>query len=734
MKYTGAILILLIPAILLANSISGIIYDSDSKEPLLGANITLVGTRLGAATDLNGIFKIKDVPPGSYDLEVSMIGYETHVFNIDISQIRESKLNIELVKTFITIPDVVISAERLIEGASVSDVSFSHRQIQSKHGLMEDPVRVMATMPGVITQGDLFSPSQMYVRGGDPAENLFLLDWIQVHWPWYMGGIKSIFNSQIVDKIELLTGGFPPKYGQALSSVLSVTTRDGRQDRVGGSFSFGIMNTQGLLEGPINDRSSFLVTARRTYLDLVVGEDAEFPVPEWYDLNFKLRYELSPKHDVDINGFISYEGTSFFSEDADPGVPEKVITSDELNTQSVVFSSIFKDNLYNKLSLTRTWGDYDVVVGTGFDMKIKAESYGLREDLTWRPHNRHELKTGFDVNYTDYHLNSTMPLDPSDLYTKWDSTGVPMAYYDIATTFYRGGAYVQDSYNMFDPLTLTGGFRMDYHFWTEDFDAMPRLSMRYDLNEKTALRAAWGEYQMYNDPMYLFLNSELKSDQSTHFIIGISQDFNSTYTGWIEAYYKDYDRLTVVDSTGFPTSDGTGHSKGIELFLQKRMGALNGWISYSLSEAKRREYLDDKEYVFDYNQTHMATLVLEYQFPKPNGLLPALIGINFRYSTGRPHTPIVSAYQDSIGNWIGVPGETNSLRYDDYHAMNLRIEWRFPVFGAKGKSYIELWNLYNHKNPNGIEYVFEAGYPDNVKSELYYFTPFMFGGGFAVEF
>ena len=192
--------------------ISGIVTDEATQEPLAGAKIVIVETTLETTTGKDGSYKLTYVPPGQYEIKTSRIGYESVSLRITVSPNGDTKFNISLKESIISLPPVVVSSEKLVERTSVSDMALTKRMLQSRHGLMEDPLRVIHTMPGVMTQGDLFSASQIYIRGGAPEENLFLLDWVRVYWPWYFGGIKSVYNTDIVETAELLTGGFPAKY------------------------------------------------------------------------------------------------------------------------------------------------------------------------------------------------------------------------------------------------------------------------------------------------------------------------------------------------------------------------------------------------------------------------------------------------------------------------------------------------------------------------------------------
>ncbi len=230
--------------------ISGIVTDEATQEPLAGVKIVIMETTLETMTGKDGSYKLIDVPPRQYEIKISRIGYESVSLSVTVSLNEGAKLNISLSESIISMPPVVVSSEKLAERTSVSDMALTKRMLQSRHGLMEDPLRVIQTMPGVTTPGDLFSPSQIYTRGGAPEENLFMLDWVRVYWPWYFGGMKSIYNTDIVETSELLTGGFSAKYGNALSSVLNITTREGNRERISGGFSFGFINTQGRIEGP----------------------------------------------------------------------------------------------------------------------------------------------------------------------------------------------------------------------------------------------------------------------------------------------------------------------------------------------------------------------------------------------------------------------------------------------------------------------------------------------------
>ena len=731
-------LLFLVPAAFgqTTGQISGTVTDEATQEPLVGVKIVIVEATLETTTGKDGSYKLISVPPGQYEIKTSRIGYESVSLSATVSPNEDTKLNISLRESIVSMPTVVVSAEKLAERTSVSDMALTKRMLLSRHGLMEDPIRVIHTMPGVMTQGDLFSASQIYIRGGAPEENLFLLDWVRVYWPWYFGGIKSVYNTDIVETAELLTGGFPAKYGNALSSVLSITTREGNRERISGDFSFGFINTQGRIEGPFTSKASYLVTGRRSYLDLILKESTEFPVPSFADFNFKFSYEPAAGHHIDVNGFLSKENVDFITDDPAPGLPDRTVTNGNLNTQSLEWKALFNANLYSKLSLLRAQPTYSVEVGRNFNFQIDGATVGVREDLTWNLHPNHELKTGFELTQTIFKTSGNLPLDPSEI----DPTDISVqsTFYDFSEGTWSGGGYLQNSWELLPALTLTGGGRFDYLSLNEKIDLSPRFSVHYELDSKTTLRGAWGHYYQFPNLQDIDREPGLQSPLAIHYIVGISREFNNAFHGWVEVYQKDYQNLVAVNTLEDYSNHGQGFARGIEFFLQKKTGSLVGWLSYALSVAKRREYLDTQVYDFDFDQRHLLSLTLSYNFPKPNKskwYMPAVIALTSRYASGRPYTPIVSAEKNLNGGWVPVRGETNSRRFSPFHNLNLRVEWQFALIRKlQGTSFIEIWNLSNRRNVLGFSYQYSEEYLNNVNAQPYHTTPFLLAGGFSIRF
>ena len=436
-----------------------------------------------------------------------------------------------------------------------------------------------------------------------------------------------------------------------------------------------------------------------------------------------------------MNGFLSKENVDFIAADPDPGSPDRILTDGNLNTQSIEWKALFNANLYSRLSLLRAQPTSSVGVGRNLNFEIDGSTVGVREDLTWELHPNHELKTGFELTQTTFETSGNIPLDPSEI----DPTdiSVQLTSYDFSEDTWSGG-YLQNSWELLPVLTLTGGGRFDYFSLNEKTDLSPRFSIHYKLDSKTALRAAWGHYYQFPDSQDIAREPELQSSLAIHYIVGISCEFNNAFHGWVEVYQKDYQNLVVVNTLEDYSNDGHGFAKGIEFFLQKKTGSLVGWLSYALSVAKRKWYLDTQEYDFDFDQRHLLSLTLSYNFPEPyksKWYMPAVIGLTSRYASGRPYTPIVSAERNLNGEWVPVRGETNSRRFSSFENLNLRVEWQFSMSRRlQGTSFIEIWNVSNRRNVLGFSYQYGEEYLNNVNAQPYYTTPFLLAGGFGIRF
>jgi len=715
-------------------NISGRISDQE-KEPIIGATISILENSKIGLSNINGDYKIMGLKNGTYTIVISSIGFKNDTTVVQVKSQDITHL-IELEFNTVYLADVEVKAEKIAERTAISNISFGRKALETSQGLTDDPLRTLASLPGVGRGGDLFSPSQLFIRGGAPDENLFLYDNNKLYFPYYFGGQKSIFNTDVIENVELLTGGFSAAYGNSLSSVMNVQTRDGDFQNYKGNVSFGFYNAGAVFEGPIlKNKLSILIAARRTYLDLFLDESASFPLTSLSDITYKLSYKINKKNKLTLSGLSSKEGISFIAADETPGLPNKLETGGTNHFQSLQLKSSIRSKFYNKLSITNGVNENKGEIGSNISLNISALNSGFRDDFSYFISNKHKIKAGVEWQYGFFDFNGNFPLDPMD--TDPNDTTVVLVSSNISVK----GESIRSAYFLYDGnpikrLTVDLGLRADQNPREEYIDISPRLALNYQLTENSKVRFATGVFHQFNGDPGVANQPELGSSRAIHYILGYEYRLFDGLYGWVETYYKSYDNLVYYDQFQNYSNTGVGESKGVEFLVRKDKGNFKGWISYALSHSQRTLPIINEVKDFDFDQRHIFNIVLEYKIPVPEKMyyIPALIAINYRYADGTPYTPVTGAVNNGSG-WQGIKGEPLSMRNNDYNNLNFRIEWHID-FGEsfRMKSFVEIWNLLNFQNVLGRTYQYGTQYDNNVNVQEYYATPFLFGGGFKFEF
>ncbi|MFN3589510.1 MAG: carboxypeptidase-like regulatory domain-containing protein [Spirosomataceae bacterium] len=722
MKKIATLLLFIIFSIEFANAqqfmLHGRIIDAQSREEVVGVVVSSKNT--ATTTDSRGLFALMATKNDT--VSVSMIGYEKYVFLVQ----NEDSVTIKLKTKSTQLSELIVKADKLSNLQTPGRLEIRKDILQKSHGLLEDPMQTITKMPGVARVGDLFTPSQIYIRGGSPDEILFLLDNTPVSWPWYFGGQKSMFNTDIIKDIELITGGFSAAFGNYLSSVMNVSLKDGSFQETHGSVSMGIYNAQGYMETPlIKNKFSLLLAARSTYIDKVL-KNASFPTPSLFDANVKLAYQVNPKNLITFTNTISDESVDYQSND--DGVLTKIWSKGKKNTQSLMWQGQISDKVYNKLIFTHNANQDDFELDDSEKMEITSNTFGFRNDLTFFLSQNNLIKTGLEGYSTKYAIDGfevirislTNPAEPTQ----------NQNVYQIEDKLARMGAYVLYEGKIWGKLQTNSGLRWDTNLTNGTIS--PRIKLVYPF-KNTSIHTSWGEYYQFAGIGVKNAN-ELPASKATHYILGIKQRMNSQFSGWAEIYLKDYSTLYLVRDGGNYEATGEGSSRGIEFFLEKNQGKIQGWLSYSLSKSERINAFDKKLYDASFDQRHIFNTNLEWQISKGNSYLPSSLQAIYRFETGRPYTPTISGFRQNDA-WFPVRGAINSLRYPNYNNLNIRIEWLSTMKKARNlKSYFEIWNVLDAKNPIGLTTRFDESFTNSVKQTFSYAFGRLFGGGVIFGF
>ena len=691
-------------------SISGFVRDATNSEPLPYANVYLDGTRFGSLTSLRGYFVIPHLEEGRYLFTVSLLGYERWQRELRLRAGQDTVLAIALTPVAIQMGEVTRTAqrERFEREVQISTTSLSMRQLQQVPTLAEaDVFRTLQLLPGVVSRSD-FS-SQLYVRGGSPDQNLVLLDGVSVYNPFHLGGVFSTFNVDAIKELEFLSGGFPVEYGGRLSSVLSITNREGDARSYGGVASISLLSARAMVEGPI-PAGSFLIAGRRTYFDQVFKKsDYAFPY-YFYDFQGKINLDLSHRHRLTFSGFYGDDVLDFSSEAEDEDELDVDLDwvwgnrTTSLNWRYIIRPDLFAETL---LSHSRFKNRLSAVVSSSGSANLalnnEIDDYSARTDFNYFGLSGHTIKLG--GAYSD--LDFTYGISIND-YQLFSYSSRPALF----------ALYAQDHWQLYPRLMLKAGARAEHYSLGDRWFLSPRLGVQYQLTSNLALKASFGHYTQYLTTvasgeqnfafmdLWLPINASYDPQTARHYVAGLEWWLPHELIFTFEGYYKTFSGLLDLNEQGIasdPTDDyfiAEGTARGVELMVKRQTGNLQGWLGYTWSRTRRQSGMIS--YYPKYDQRHAFHLVLNYTLGRGWTL-----GTVFSYGSGMPYTPMPGKYmhyewrldENALkGELTDRPGGRNSARYPLYHRMDLSLRKQGRLFGISTSPYLQIINLYNHKN------------------------------------
>ena len=715
------IFLLILTSEIISQSKSGIISgearDAITKQPLPGANIIIEGTNIGSACDENGYYVIKNVIPGKYNLKASMIGYEASAYtDVTINPNRNHSINFELHSSTLEMEEVKVTADYFTKPDEnpVSFRTISPEEIRRSPGSAEDIFRVMQSLPGVATAGA--RSAQLIVRGGSPDENLTLLDGIEVYNPIHFArtgesmGIISIVNPALLQKIDFLTGGFPVRYGDKMSSVFDMSLREGNKEIFNTDANLNIAGFGVMLDGPLIENSNMVFSLRRGFFDLITSTMNRPAAPSYYDAVGKITYDLNNKNRISLVGFYyldQIERTGSTKEENVSWNRYDYLTRNDYGAAlGVNWRSLISEKAYSLVTASYTSNGWNTLQGTESEPSLMGEDIredesSLKSELNYQLSSNINLKLGGQFKVINSRNESWSPED-----TLRTGTIIPaniISYQPDATI--KTALFLQSSFRIIEPLIITTGLRYDYFALTTENNFSPRISLSHNFTDKTTFNLAWGKY--YQSPASYQIapderNLSLKSSYATHYIAGIEQRLGYDTKASIEIYHKELSNLIVdPDSSDLLINTGNGYAQGIEFSLQKKFtDGFVGSASYSYSISKRRDYESTSLYNFEYDRPHIINLIFGLEIGAG-----WQIGAKFQYASGNPYTPVIGTIEKNNSFFV-VDGEINSARYPDYHKLDLRIDKQFIFDSWSFSVYLDLWNVFNRDNI--ISYSFRA--------------------------
>ncbi len=567
---------------------------TNNSSPILGVNILIVGENIGTATDNNGNYSLNSISVGEYELRFSIVGYETRFIDIKILPNKVIELNVEMNSKMIEIGEVQVTGlkQQQLSDTRTSLLDLNPRSAKILPGAGEDILRTLQSLPGVLSPND-FS-SQLIVRGSGPDQNLIIMDNIEVFNPYRLYGVISMFNPDAVSDVNLISGGFPAKYGDRLSAVLDVTNREGDSKKYfSGNVNASIIDANLVLEGknPFNLNGSWLFNSRRTYYDLIIEPfvknaglvDENVTFPNFYDFQTKIVIGPYAGHKFLINGIYSRDGVDVLS-------AKNRKTPDSIDVLNVTKNDVLglswhyapNKNLLNKFvvswyknsgatnfdsqvldpSLNRE--DFkDIIPDTlapyllnfKFDAAFSFKKYSIDDRLTylWGDH-VFEAGAGADIMQTI--VNFKFKIDPELEAIFASNPQFRAVFKDLKNTrdYNRYRIYAQNNFKLNEKLFIQPSLRLDYYDILDKVYLAPRISLSYGLDEITTLRAVFGVY--FQSPGYekivdqgvLFdfadrYTKQLSAENALHYVLGVERWLSNEWSLRLEGYYKNFDNL-----------------------------------------------------------------------------------------------------------------------------------------------------------------------------------------------
>lgn len=726
------LLLAILPILLHAQKVTlnGYIKDADTGEDLIYATIFAKESNSGTNSNEYGFYSLS-LNKGSYTLLINYTGYAQKLIEIDLE--KDTTMNISLTGGDILIDSaVVITARRNnanVEDTKMGTIELQMDQIKKLPVLMGevDVLKTIQLLPGVLSAGE--GNAGFFVRGGGSDQNLLLLDEAVVYNAGHLLGFFSIFNSDAIKNTTLIKGGMPANYGGRLSSVVDVQMKDGNRQHYVLEGGIGAIASRLTFQGPIvKDKSSFLISGRRTYVfdvaqPFLKGTNFEGTNYYFYDLNLKANYVISNKDRLFLSGYFGRDVMNL--NNPDRGINFKLNWGNATGT--VRWNHLFNDKLF--MNAMFIFNDYDFLSGGSQDQfSFKLESgvrdWGGKVSFSYYPNPKHNIKFGADYTHHTFTPNIASARSGNEAFII-----APDKKFGQET-----GVYLLDDWKINSKFSINVGFRASMFqqlgpysssldattyrpfqtvktFW----GAEPRFSSKFTVDNFSSLKVGITMGRQYIHlvsnsattlPTDLWVpSSELVKPQwGTQYAFGYFRNFlNDMLEASVEVYYKDlYNQLDYSEyfTQNIDTEvenefvSGRGYACGAEFFLRKQKGNLTGWISYTLSRSLRNfEAILGNIYPTRFDRLHNLAVVASYDYKKWN------FSATFVYGTGAPYTPIRSLYMVGFTP-ITEYGFRNSARLPDYHRADLSISYNLSKKSRNFESVLVLsaYNVYNRRN------------------------------------
>jgi hypothetical protein len=712
-------------------TISGYVESESSRERLVGVNIYDGEKKYGTVSNSYGFFSLT-LPAGKHEINFSYLGFVTKSVTITKDtlvtlRLAERESDLEMVD--------VTTVKRLAESSQMSAIDIDMKQLKKIPVIFGevDVLRAMQYLPGV--QSGTEASVGLYVRGGGPDQNLILLDGVPVYNVSHLFGFYSVFNADAIKSATLIKGGFPARYGGRLSSVIDITMKEGNMREFHGEGSIGIIASKLTLEGPlIKDKTSFMISGRRTYIDALLQPFIALQEPGtragyyFSDINLKINHKFSNRDRLYLSFFNNVD--KFYFRSRDQFNNETFTTRANLawgnRTGSLRWNHLISKNMFVNVAATYTryeWGSRfsESSSSEAFDLRLRSniEDYGLKADFEYIPSSDYHIR--FGANYIRHYFR------PSSLQVNTEEGN-----FDFDSIFNLAGILTSDELSFYaeNDWIVNSAMRVNYglHLALYRFDdtyyssLQPRVSGRYMLNSNSSVKLSYARMQQFLHLLSSNSGVGLPSDlwvPATNIIPPMMADqvaagyayntLDAKYEFSTEVFYKKMTDLVEYsagssfinpnDWQNRVETGGLGWAYGAEVLMQKKAGKTTGWVGYTLSWNNRQfENLNNgRVYPYRFDRRHDVSVVLTYDIADDFD-----IGVTWVYGTGiATNLPVFRSMVLTPNNdtrEFTHSGDLNSFRFPAYHRGDISMNWHINRPKFKQTWNVSIYNVYNRLN------------------------------------
>ena len=725
--------------------VSGYVKDAASGEVIAGATVTTDDLLNYAVSNSFGYYlltlnRLED----SVNIQASFVGFSPLSFQV----IPNQNLKIDFaLRSSNMLDEVIVRAEKTAtyekrKEMSVATVPISKVTDMPSLGGESDLLKSLQLMPGIQSGNE--ASSGLYVRGGSPDQNLMVIDDVPVYYVNHLGGFVSTFNSDAINSMKLVKGGFPAHYGSRLSSVVDIRMKEGNMKEFHGNAMIGMIASKIMVEGPIKkDTTSYMLSVRRFMYDLITrpltratsfnGTSVGY---NFYDLNAKINHIISPKDRLYLSFYSG--GDKILSRQKTQSDLNKMILKWGNILGSFRWNHLYGDRLFSNLTLystryrlandfTNTFTHNSIKEKTSMSYWSGTVDISLKADFDYYLNQNYKIRLGGTTIFHHFNPNTTS-------YKSFEnSAAVDTSFGSIKQNGFENAVYLENEISIGSRLFTNFGLRVtNYHIPNRNYASIePRFLTTYLVGENTLLKASYSQMNQYihlltgsgpnmQNDIWVPVTDIIKPSLSKQFAFGLERTFrNGEYEVSLEGYHKTMnDLITYKDGVATLSSasdwqsqvetNGTGKSYGLEFLLQKTKGPATGWIAYTYSKTTRQfeNKNNRKPYPFKYDRTHDISIVYQQKI-KSNIQFSA----TWVFGTGNPYTLATGKYKmmpeviDEIFNESNYSkyGQTyndlNSHRMRAYHKLDIGVNFYKKVKRGERTWNISIYNLYNRQNP-----------------------------------